>query len=171
MNKTIKQTINDFSIPTYITEILTNNYCPCFLRMSIIKEANNYKFSYNTDIYSPINYQELSTVNKLRLIRNLITVCRLADDYLIPIESFIIEPELVYSKDNSPREDMIHFLYYPDQANRTLGMKIGLFSTKVKDKYNRQESEVLDALTKIAGNEDWIKLERFIDKNIDRLVN
>ena len=171
MYKTSKQDIKGYRIPGYIIEILTNNYCPSFLRMSVIKEKDSYKFSYNTDEFSQMDYQGMNTVGKLRLVKSILHICKLADDYLISPNAFLIEPELIYSRENSTSEDKIHILFYPDQSMRSYSMKIGVFVGKIKEKYNKQESEVLDALIKMTENEEWIKIERYIDKNIDRLAN
>ncbi len=169
MMKTSKQSVSELEIPSYIREILSNNYCSSFLKMSILSENSRLHFYYDTENLRRIDLQGLKLYDKLLLISSVIKLCKLAEDYLISCESYLIEPELLYSKENRLTEDRLKILFYPDLIGISMGQKISNLINKLKENSSKQENEILDALAGIVNEEEWLKADRFICKNMTRL--
>lgn len=110
----LNHSLNGYRIPLYIEEILTHNYCPCFMRMSMVREGESYKFSYRPGSLTRINPKGMDTYEKLLLVRSLITVKETAESYLISAEDYLFEPELVYTTDMSLSAQDLKILFYPD---------------------------------------------------------
>lgn len=85
-----------YRMPAYVEEILTENYCKNFVRMSIIRDSGKYSFSYKPAGLSRLDPSKMTLFDKLLLIRNLISLSENASDHLIEGESYLLEPELVY---------------------------------------------------------------------------
>lgn len=169
MKKTLRQSICNYQMPMYMTEILVNNYCPCFLEMSILRENDSYMFSYETGYSKKINYSTLDTLDKLVLIRSLIKINQTTEDWLINAENYLIEPELIYSYENSVYFDEMKILFYPDFKNMSFNMKLNLFMDKIRDSRNQRESEIFEKLKELSNEMELLKMQAFIDKQIKRL--
>ena len=167
--KTSKQTVSEHEIPRYIREILSNNYCPSFLKMSILSENSMLHFYYDTEGLQRLEMQGLKLYDKLLLVSSIIKLCRFAEECLIPCESFLVEPELIYSSEKRLTEDRLRILFYPDLVGISAGKKISNLINKLKMNSSKQENEVLEALSVMIGEEEWLKAERFIYKNMSRL--
>ena len=70
----IRQELAGHRLPSYVEEILTQNYCPGFVRMSMVREQERYRFSYKPGAYRRLDYREMSLYVKMILIRSLITL-------------------------------------------------------------------------------------------------
>ena len=68
----INQNMTGYRMPSYVEEILTENYCKNFVRMSIVKESGNYSFSYKPAGLSRLDPSAMSLYDKMLLIRNLV---------------------------------------------------------------------------------------------------
>ena len=90
----INQNMTGYRMPSYVEEILTENYCKNFVRMSIVKESGNYSFSYKPAGLSRLDPSAMSLYDKMLLIRNLISLNENTSDHLIEGESYLLEPEL-----------------------------------------------------------------------------
>lgn len=169
MRRTLKQGISNYHMPRYMRDILVNNYCPCFLSMSIVKEDDSYMFSYDTGYSQRIDYSKLSTIEKLMLLRSIIKLNNMSEDWLIKAEQYLLEPELLYSYNNSVYTDEIKLLFYPDFKNQEFKYKLAIFIDKIKDRRNRRETELFMRLKDTAEEGDILLLERTIEKAINRL--
>ena len=54
----IRQELAGYRLPAYIEEILTQNYCPGFVRMSMVRESEHYNFSYKPGAFRKLDYRE-----------------------------------------------------------------------------------------------------------------
>ena len=70
----INQNMTGYRIPAYVEEILTENYCKNFVRMSIIRDSGSYSFSYRPAGLSRLDTSSMGLYEKLLLIRNLISM-------------------------------------------------------------------------------------------------
>ena len=111
---TIKQGMTGYHIPAYMEEILTQNYCPYFVRMTIVRDGESYRFSYRPGHLTRLDTSALDTYNKTVLLQSVISVNEAAMGYLIGAENYLLEPELIYSTQNSTLSQDIRILFYPD---------------------------------------------------------
>ena len=70
----IKQDMTGYRMPAYIEEILTQNYCDNFMRMSILRDKGSYSFSYKPGGMNRLDPGSMSLYDKLLLLRNLISM-------------------------------------------------------------------------------------------------
>ncbi|HHW95591.1 MAG TPA: hypothetical protein GX736_06685 [Mogibacterium sp.] len=170
MNR-IKQEMSGYRLPMYIEEILTNNYCPHFLKMSMIREDERYVFNYTTERYKKINIDALDTYMKMLLLRSIIVLNERNKEWLIKAENYLIEPELIYSVNNIVDEKFIKILFYPDFKKMKFEHKIIIFAEKIKDKNDKEESNLINTFKTIAEKGDMNRVKIFLDKNISRIEN
>ncbi len=164
----IKQGLTEFDIPRYMEEILTHNYCSSFMRMNIIKENSTYNFNYKLGNMTRLNIEELSTYEKLLLIRSIIEMSENARGYLIGGDSYLIEPELIYSVRDEVAIETLRILFYPDVKRLKLEYKLMQFAERIKNKSIKDERATFEQL-RIAGECcDLNKIKLFLDKNIAR---
>jgi len=170
MNR-IKQDMTGYRMPAYIEEILTQNYCGSFMRMSILRDNGAYSFNYKPGGLSRLDPAALNLYDKLLLLRNIICMSEDSDDHLIGPESYLLEPELVYSKGASVDMGSMKLMYYPDLKKLDIRYKIVLFADRVFDNTIREEREMADRFRDAAGSGDMNRLKLFLDKSILRLEN
>ena len=161
--------INEYRIPTYMEEILTNNYCPNFLKMSMLRENNDYVFNYQTDRFQRIDISSLTTCLKLCLLRTIISLGERNTEWLIKADNYLLEPELIYSYNNSVSEGNVRLLFYPDSNRISFDRKLAAFAEKIKNKRDRKENELLDQFKNYVENCELNKARMFLDKNIMRM--
>ena len=169
--KMINQNMTGYRMPAYIEEILTENYCRNFVRMSIIRDSGNYSFSYRPAGLSRLDTSSMGLYEKLLLIRNLISMSENTSDHLIGAESYLLEPELVYAKENKVDIDSLKLLYYPDVKKLEFRYKIVLFADRILSKSKREEREMAERIRSAAEPGDMNRLKMFLDKTILRLEN
>lgn len=169
MKRTLRQGINNYLMPTYMRDILINNYCPSFLSMTIVKEDDAYKFSYDTGHNKRLEMNALTTVQKLQLLRSVMKLNYTSEDWLIKAEEYLLEPELLYSYNNGVKSDDLRILFYPDFKNQEFNVKFALLIDKIKDRKNRRECEIFDKLKELSLEGDMMILERTIVKYTNRL--
>lgn len=170
MNR-IKQEMSGYRLPMYIEEILTNNYCPHFLKMSMIREDDRYVFNYTTERYKRINIDALDTYMKMLLLRSMIVLNERNKEWFIKAENYLIEPELIYSVNNIVDEKFIKILFYPDFKKMKFEHKIIIFAEKIKEKNDKEESNLINTFKNIAEKGDMNRVKIFLDKNIARIEN
>ena len=158
-----------YRMPAYVEEILTQNYCRNFIRMTIVKDGGKYSFNYKPDNYTKINAQKMKLHDKLLLIRNLIGLIEEGEDHLINPESYLIEPELVYQKESRVDAGSIKLMFYPDVKKLDLRFKIVIFSDRILDKSIKEEREMAEKIRESAEPGDINRIKLFLDKNILRL--
>lgn len=158
-----------FRMPAYVEEILTQNYCKNFIRMTIVRESGRYSFNYKPENYTRINAGSMKLHDKLLLIRNLIGLIEDGEDHLIRPESYLIEPELVYQKESRVDAGSIKLMFYPDAKKLDLRFKIVLFSDRILDKNVREEREMAEKIRSAAEPGDINRIKLFLDKNILRI--
>lgn len=169
--KEVRQTVNEYKLPTYIEDILTHNYCPNFLRMSMVREDNDYIFSYQTERFEKIDIGKLNTYDKMVLLRTIIALNDENEDWLVKAENYMLEPELVYSLNNNVEEGCIRLLFYPDFKRTTFQKKIMQFAEKIKNKRNKMEVDMIENFKSICEMSDWNRTRLYLDKNIMRMRN
>ena len=167
----IRQDMTGYRMPAYIEEILTQNYCGSFMRMSILRDRNGYSFSYKPGGLSKLEPGRLSLYEKLLLLRNLISMCENNEDHLIGSENYLLEPELVYAKGDNVDINSIKLMYYPDLKKLDFRYKIVLFADRIFDRTVTEEREMADRFREAAGPGDMNRLKLFLDKTILRLEN
>lgn len=167
----INQNMTDYRMPAYVEEILTENYCRNFVRMSIVREGGSYSFSYKPAGLSRLDLSAMPLYDKLLLIRNLISLSENTSDHLIGGESYLLEPELVYAKGGRVDMDSLRLLFYPDVKKLEFRYKIVLFADRILNKSVREEREMADRIRSAAEPGDINRLKMFLDKSILRLEN
>ena len=167
--QSINQEMAGYRIPAYVEEILTQNYCSNFMRMSILKKDGEYSFSYKPGNYSRVDAKGMKIYDKLLLIRNLIRMTENSADHLIAAETYLLEPELVYSRHGQLDADNLRLMYYPDVKKLDLRYKIVLFADRIMDREIREEREMTERLREAAEPGDINRIKLFLDKNILRL--
>ena len=165
----IRQEMAGYRMPSYVEEILTQNYCKNFIRMTIVRDGKRYSFSYKPENYTRINAQRMKLHDKLLLIRNLIGLIEESDDHLISPESYLIEPELVYQKECKVDSESIKLLFYPDIKHLDFRFKIVIFADRILDKSVREEREMAERIRESAEPGDINRIKLFLDKHILRL--
>ena len=165
----IRQDMSGYRIPSYVEEILTENYCGSFMRMTIVKERGAYSFSYKPDCFARLELSKMSMYDKLILIRNLISVSECASDHLIDPENYLIEPELVYAKGGRLDCGNLRLMFYPDVRKLDLRFKIVVFADRILNKEIREEREMAGHIREAAEPGDINRIKLFLDKNILRL--
>lgn len=167
----IKQELAGYMLPNYVEEILTRNYCPGFVRMSMVKDQGRYSFSYKPGIYKKMNQDGMSLYEKMLLIKSLITVIEKNKEHLIWPETYLIEPELIYLKDNKVSTDDVRIMYYPDIKTLNYRYKLMLFADRILDKKNKEERDAADQLRQSSESGDINRIKLMLDKHIMRLEN
>ena len=169
--KRIRQDMTDYDMPSYVEEILTENYCKSFVRMSIVKESGNYSFSYKPAGLRRLDPQNMKLYDKLLLLRNLISMSENASDHLIGAENYLLEPELVYARGSSVDASSLKLLFYPDVKKLGFRYKIVLFADRILNKEIREEREMADRIRETSQSGDMNRLKMFLDKSMLRLEN
>lgn len=167
--KMVHEEVDKCRLPLYIEDILSNNYCPSFLNMSMVRENENYIFNYRTGRYKRIDMSKLNTYFKLVLLRSIILLKERNENWLIRSENYLIEPELIYSLNNNVDDGNVRILFYPDYKKQPFDEKISMFADKIKNKKDRNEIELIDKFKSLAMLNDWNKMKIFLDKNILRI--
>ncbi len=167
----IDQNMTGFRMPAYVEEILTENYCKNFVRMSIIRDSGNYSFSYKPAGLSRLEPSALGLYDKLLLIRNLISMSESTSDHLIGAESYLLEPELIYTKGGRVDINSLKVLFYPDVKKLDFRYKIMMFTDRIMNKNIREEREMGERIRTAAEPGDINRLKMFLDKTILRFEN
>lgn len=167
----IRQDMNGYRIPAYVEEILTENYCRCFMRMSIVKEHGRYSFSYKPDSFVRLDPAGMKLYDKLLLIRSLISMSECASDHLIEPENYLLEPELVYAREGLMEKGSLKLMFYPDVRKLELRFKIVVFADRIMNREIRDEREMAGQIREAAESGDINRIKLFLDKNILRLEN
>lgn len=165
----IRQEMAGYRMPAYMEEILTQNYCPSFMRMSIVRDNGTYSFRYKTDSFDKLEIGGMRLYDKLLLLRNLICMSENTSDHLIDAENYLIEPELVYTRTGKVDIDNIRLMYYPDIKKLDFRFKIVLFADRIMNKNIREEREMADHIREAGETGDINRIKLFLDKNILRL--
>lgn len=167
--KNIRQDVNNCKIPGYLQDILTNNYCPNFLRMSMVRESDDYTFRYQEDRYKKIQVDKLTTYMKIVLLKSLLDIIDKNEEWLIGGESYMIEPELVYSINNSVDAASLKLLFYPDYEMNDVSEKVASFSKKITNLHLDEEVDIMSQFANFIQANNWNKARIFLDKNILRM--
>ena len=167
----IKQGMAGYKIPGYMEEILTGNYCPYFMRMSMVRENEVYSFNYRPDKYRKLNKSVLNTYEKLVLIRSVITLTENAREYMISPDRYLIEPELIYINEGRVSADSIRMMFYLDVKKLALRYKLIQFAERLKDPNRKEERELFEQLRAAGEGGDINRVKLFLDKNIQRMEN
>lgn len=165
----IRQNMTGYRMPGYVEEILTQNYCRNFMNMSIIRDQGSYSFSYKPGCYTRLDTTGMRLYDKLLLLRNLISMSENASDHLIGADSYLLEPELVYSKSGRVDIDSLKLMYYPDMKKLDFRYKLVLFADRILNSSIREEREMADRFRAAAEPGDINRIKLFLDKNILRL--
>lgn len=164
----LRHGLNGYRIPAYMEEILTHNYCPCFMRMNIVRDGESYRFTYRPGRLTKLKAEELDTYSKLVLMKSLIIMNETAESYLIGAENYLIEPELIYTDSGSTEAGRIRMMFYPDIRKMKFDRKMMLFTERVRNGSGRDEQEMLSQLRDVFEGRDINRARILIDKNIMR---
>lgn len=165
----IKQDMTGYRMPAYIEEILTQNYCDNFMRMSILRDNGSYSFSYKPGNLNKLDPDSMSLYDKLLLLRNLISMSESTEDHLIGSENYLLEPELVYARGKNVDIDSLRIMYYPDVKKLDFRYKIVLFADRIMNKTKKEEREMAERIREAAAPGDINRIKLFLDKAIIRL--
>lgn len=166
---TIRHGMNGYRIPAYMEEILTHNYCPCFVRMSIIRDGQTYRFSYRPGRLTRLKTDEFDLYERLLLLRSLIDVTEAAQGYLIGAENYLLEPELIYSDGGNLTAGKLRIMFYPDVRRMRLPQKLMQFIDRIGSGIPREDREILGQLRNLLETEDINRARLFLDKHIVRI--
>ena len=166
---TLKHGMRGHHIPAYIEEILTHNYCPYFVRMTMVREGDSYSFSYRPGNLKRLDLTSLDAYGKLLLLRSVMTINEVTRNYLIGAENYLIEPELIYSTGNSTLAKDLKVLFYPDIRRVGFPQKMMHFTERIRDEHRRDENELLTIFRDIMETDDINKGKMFLDKQILRI--
>lgn len=169
MRKSLRQSITGYHMPLYLQEILSNHYCPGFLEMSIVNDNSSYMFYYETGVMKRLDYDRLDTRSKLELLLTLMTVSFENEEWLVSSDNYLIEPELIYSINNSVEYGNIGILFYPDFKGLDFEHKIAIFADKLKAGMHQEDCGCIDIFKTHMLNYDRFSARRILEKNIDRL--
>ena len=164
----IRHELSGYRLPAYVEEILTQNYCPGFMKMNMIREKDHYRFSYRPGAYRRLRHKELGLYEKIILIKTLITLCETNKEYLIRPETYLLEPELIYLKGNDVSVSDVKIMYYPDVKSLDFRYKLVLFADRIMNKRVREEKDSLDGLRQASESGDVNRIKLFLDKSIIR---
>ena len=167
--KELREEAIECKIPTYIEDILTHNYCPNFLRMSMVRENNDYTFSYQTERYKKLDVGKLDTYDKLVLLRTIISMRDGNEDWLIQDQNYMLDPELIYTLNNNVEEGCVRLLFYPDYKRYPFQKKLIVFAEQIKNARNKLETELIEKFKETCSLSDWNRTRMFLDKNILRM--
>lgn len=165
----IRQDMTGFRMPGYVEEILTQNYCRNFMNMSIIRDKGAYSFSYKPGCYTRLDAKGMRLYDKLLLLRNLISMSENASDHLISADSYLLEPELLYSRSGKVDAGSLKLMYYPDIKKLDFRYKLVLFADRIFDISLKEEREMAERFREAAEPGDINRVKLFLDKNILRL--
>ena len=166
---TLKHGMNGYRIPAYMEEILTHNYCPYFVRMTIVRDGQSYKFSYRPGRLIRINTDTLDIYERLMLLRSLISVCESAQGHLIGPENYLLEPELIYTDGGTLTAGKLRILFYPDVRKIRLPQKLMQFIDRISSGINKEDRQILSQLREVIETEDLNRAKLFLDKHIVRI--
>ena len=169
MMQRIRQDMTGYRMPGYVEEILTQNYCGMFMNMSIIRDKGTYSFNYKPGCYTRLETKGMRLYDKLLLLRNLISVSENASDHLIRADSYLLEPELVYSKSGRVDIRNLKIMFYPDIKRLDFRYKLVIFANRIFDTSIKEEREMADRFREAAEPGDINRIKLFLDKNIMRL--
>ena len=167
----IRQDMAGYRMPFYVEEILTQNYCPGFMRMSIVREEDRYAFSYKTESFVRLDASAMRLYDKLLLIRNLIDMSENNSDHLINAETYLIEPELIYARRGRVDSGSLKLMYYPDVKMLDFRYKIVLFADRIMNKEIKEEREMAARIREAAEPGDINRIKMFLDKCMSRMEN
>lgn len=167
----IRQELAGHRLPAYVEEILTQNYCPGFVRMSMVRESERYNFSYKPGAFRKLDYRRLSLYEKIILIRSLITLSEKNKEHLISPDTYLIEPELIYLRNNNVSADDVKLMYYPDIKMLCFRYKLVLFADRILDKRIKEEKDVADRFRQASEHGEINRMKLMLDKQIIRLEN
>lgn len=167
--KNLRQECKKCNIPGYVQDILINNYCPFFLKMSMIIDDENLIMKYQTNRYRPLNIELLDTKEKFILLRTIVNLIEKNEEWLIGPSNYLIEPKYIYTVNNSLSEDVIRILFYPDYTFTSFSKKIINFSMKLRKTAKSEDHYLFMQFEEIAARGDLNKIKMFLDKNILRM--
>lgn len=156
-------------MPLYMQDILSNNFCPNFLNMTIVYSNNSYMFYYETGIKKKLDWRVLDTRDKLILLMNLMTVNFENEEWLIKGDSYLLEPELIYTLGNGVGLGNISILFYPDVRRQKFSVKLANFAEKIKNLDDSNEVNIINQFKTAVIEEEQYIARRILEKNIDRL--
>ena len=169
VKKWLKQEITGYHMPMYLNDILTGNYNRNFLRMSIIKDGDAYMFSYDTADLRKIKTGDMTLHEKMQLIRGIIEISEENDNHLVMARKYLLEPELIYSRNNSVTKERLKLLFYPDFNEMEFEDKLILFIYRITDMRKETEVKEMEDLKEMVLKGDRLRLLRYLDKRIVRL--
>ena len=169
VKKWLKQEITGYHMPMYLNDILTGNYNRNFLRMSIIKDGDAYMFSYDTADLRKIKTGDMTLHEKMQLIRGIIEISEENDNHLVMARKYLLEPELIYSRNNSVTKERLKLLFYPDFNELEFEDKLILFIDRITDMRKETEVKEMEDLKEMVLKGDRLRLLRYLDKRIVRL--
>lgn len=169
VKKWLKQEITGYHMPMYLNDILTGNYNRNFLRMSIIKDGDAYMFSYDTADLRKIKTGDMTLHEKMQLIRGIIEISEENENHLVMARKYLLEPELIYSRNNSVTKERLKLLFYPDFNEMEFEDKLILFIDRITDMRKETEVKEMEDLKEMVLKGDRLRLLRYLDKRIVRL--
>lgn len=164
----VSQEITEYKIPAYIEEILTHHYCRYFMKMSIVRERDTYKFIYRPGNLVRLDVKSLDLYQKLILLKFMAGLFEKAGSFLISPENYLLEPELIYTSGKMD-DDSICLMYYPDVKRLGGARKLMLFAERIRNDSSREEREVFDQFRLNIESSDLNRAVLYLDKIILRM--
>lgn len=82
---------------------------------------------------------------------------------------YLLEPELIYSRNNSVTKERLKLLFYPDFNEMEFEDKLILFIDRITDMRKETEVKEMEDLKEMVLKGDRLRLLRYLDKRIVRL--
>ncbi len=144
MEQRMTQRITGYHLPNYISEILIHDYTRTFLRMVITQKQNRYDFTYELTGFERCLTNRLNTHQKLQLLESLYEVNQINEDHLIPAEKYLLDPALIYWRNENTCRNNIRILFYPDMKEVPFMKKWLLIVETLLDTDVAKEKQILD---------------------------
>jgi hypothetical protein len=161
MEQRISQRIVGYHIPNYMSEILVRDYAKTFLKMVISKDSDSYEFTYKVTNYQRLMTDKISSAQKMKLLEILYEINKANEDHLIPGEKYLLEPALIYWKNQELNRENVRILYYPDIREEPFLRKWLVIIEKILDPSVGKERELIDEIRNFlrqGNNPDRIKM-------------
>lgn len=125
--------------------------------------------SLNSD-YKRIKLKKLSFLEKLTLIKSVMTLVDRNEDWLMPASKYLIDEDLIYTVDNSVDDNVIRLLFYPDYKEEDYNKKLTKFIRCIFGRSYKpltdKEGSIVDDLIRL-GNENKLGVLR---ETLDRAL-
>lgn len=166
MEDRIRQRLIGHRLPEYMVEILTGGYAKAFIPMGILRKEDSYTFDYSLNGYQRCRANRLPTQEKFRLLEILYDMNEDNENHLISGERYLLEPELIYWRNQRIQANTVRILFYPDIKGEPFQKKWLIFIEKILDPGIPAEGRLLDQIRSLLQKQNNpFQIRKLIEKN------